>query len=249
MSQIAEIGHNSGEKEFTQFELYEQRTGELFEGAQRFEAQVKDGIQDDAMAEKAANFRLQIKGQITLLGKARVIDKKPHLDAGKQVDADYKGLISPLEAAVRVIDKPLLAYTQKQEAIRQAELKAQRAEQARKDAEAIAAIEKAQESENLADEVEAKKAMEEANEATKIAEKLEKEKTTFGKSPVNGRATGVRMTPVTSAKVIDSEKAVALFHSHPDIIAAMEKIATALFKGDADLKLEGMERVTTNKLR
>lgn len=246
---IAEIGHNSGETELSQFEQFSQRTDELVQGVDRFAVLVKDGIQDDAMADKAANFRSQIKGQINLLGKARTADKKPHLEAGRQVDTDYKSIISPLDAAILIINKPLLVYTQKKEAIRQAELQAQHEEQARKDAEAKAAMEKAQESENLADKVAADKAAAEADQATEAVEKTQVEKTVFGKSPVNGRATGVRMVTVTSAKVTDSQKAVAKFHAHPDVIAVMEKIATDLFKQDADLEIEGISRVETDKLR
>ncbi|MGL1921953.1 MAG: hypothetical protein OCD03_13095 [Hyphomicrobiales bacterium] len=249
MSQLAEIGHNSGETELSQFEKLGLRSDELYQGALRFELQVKGGIQTDEMANKAADFRKQIKGQITLLGKARKADKEPHLEAGRKVDADYKGLTSPLETAVKIIDTPLLAYSQKKEAQRQADLKAQREEQAKKEREAQEAMRKAQESEKLADKVAADKALEQASEATNTVEKADVQKTSFGNSAINGRATSVRMQQVITAEINDSEKAAALFHSHPSVITAIEKVAADLFKADANLKLDGITKHTTDKLR
>ena len=249
MSQVAEIGHNSGETELSQFEKYQARSKELVSGADRFADQVKDGIQDDAMAEKAANFRLQIKGAINIFGKARVADKKPHLEAGKQVDADYKAITTPLEGAIEIIDKPLLAYAQKKEVVRQSELKAQREEQERLEREAEAAAAKAEETNKLADKTEAVAKIDQFTAATEAVEKTEAAKPAFGKSPVNGRATGVRMVSVIGAQIIDSKKAAALFHSHPDAIAAIEKIATGLFKKDAELTLDGVARTNTQKMR
>lgn len=246
---VAEIGHNSGETELSQFEQYQARSKALVESADRFADKVKDGIQDDAMAEKAADFRSQIKGAINIFGKARVADKKPHLEAGKQVDADYKSITTPLEGAVKIIDKPLLAYAQKKEAVRQAELKAQREEQERLEREAEAAAAKAEETNKLADKTEAVAKIDQFTAATEAVEKAEVEKQVYGKSPVNGRATGVRMTTVIGAQILDSAKAAALFHSHPDVIAAIEKIAIALFKKDAELELDGVARTTTQKMR
>lgn len=249
MSQTAEIGHNSGETELSQFEEFQARSKDLVAGADRFAEKVKDGIQDDAMAEKAANFRLQIKGAINIFGKARVADKKPHLEAGKKVDADYKAITTPLEGAIEIIDKPLLAYSRKKEAEHQAVLKARREEQERLEREAEAAAAKATETDKLADKTEAVAKIDQFTAATEAVEKAEATKQVFGKSPVNGRATGVRMVTVTSAQVTDSKKAAALFHSHPDVIAVMEKIAADLFKKDPKLEFDGIARIETEKLR
>ncbi len=249
MNKHSKIGHNSGDAELTELHKLQLKTDEFIQGVDRFSEQVKDGIQDDETANKAGNFRKQIKALIKTCDDQRKIDKKPHFEAGKQVDDDYRLVTEILQSGISKIDKPLLAYSQKQEAERQAQLKAEREAQAKADAMAEAAMEKATETQTLADKQAALDKIDQATKASETAEKTAATKTTFGHGNVNGRATSVKMVTKVSAKIADTEKAAMLFHSHPDVIATIEKLATNLLKQDESLKLDGIERVETQSLR
>lgn len=108
---------------------------------------------------------------------ARTAEKKPHLDAGKAVDAQWKPLI---DAAQRIVDvaKKTLTPWNIAEANRKAEeaRKASAAAEAERQAE-VEATRAASASGSLADAEQADQVAEAAKQAEKIAKKAEKEAT------------------------------------------------------------------------
>lgn len=150
---------------------------------------------------------------------ARKEAKQPHLDAGKAVDAEFKPIKSTLDDLVAAIKKPLQAYLLAEEQRRQAD-----AEAARKSAEDAAAFaEAAQEDGELAARAAefARKRQEQAQQAEALAAnkpRVESE---------DGIARAASLRTYRYAEVSDASAAATHYAKHPDLIAAIEKIANA----------------------
>lgn len=109
--------------------------------------------------------------------EARAAEKKPHLDAGKAVDAQWKPLIDAAQRIVDVAKKTLTPWN-----IKEAERKAAEAQKAAEEAEAqrraeVEASRAAAASGSLEDVEQADQQAEAAKQAEKIAKRAEKEAT------------------------------------------------------------------------
>lgn len=167
-------------------------------------------------------------------------EKRPHLEAGRQIDATYKPLVDDAKAAPAPLERALLAYVNEQK--RKA---AEAAEAARKAAE-----EQARRAAMLADDP---ILGEEVQDAAKLAEQKAEVAAASVKTvaTVKGsegfRAAGVRKS--YRAKVIDAKTMVMHFAAHPDVIAAAERAANAearSSKGSA--QIPGVEIETVESL-
>jgi hypothetical protein len=167
-------------------------------------------------------------------------EKRPHLEAGRQIDATYKPLVDDAKSAPDPLRKALLEYVneQKRKADEEARLARLKAEQ-----EARAAA-------MLADDP---LLGEEVIEAAKLAEQKAEVAAASVKTvaTVKGsegfRAAGVRKS--YRAKVIDAKAMVMHYAAHPDVIAAAEKAANAearTSKGSA--QIPGVEIETVESL-
>jgi len=167
-------------------------------------------------------------------------EKRPHLEAGRQIDATYKPLVDDAKSAPDPLRKALLEYVneQKRKADEEARLARIKAEQEAR----AAAI--------LADDP---LLGEEAVEAAKLAEQKAEVAAATVKTvaTVKGsegfRAAGVRKS--YRAKVIDAKAMVMHYAAHPDVIAAAEKAANAearTSKGSA--QIPGVEIETVESL-
>lgn len=109
--------------------------------------------------------------------EARAAEKKPHLDAGKAVDAQWKPIIDAAQRIVDVAKKTLTPWN-----IKEAERKAAEAQKAAEEAEAqrqaeVEASRAAAASGSLEDVEQADQQADAAKQAEKIAKKAEKEAT------------------------------------------------------------------------
>lgn len=145
-------------------------------------------------------------------------EKRPHLEAGRQIDATYKPLVDAANAAPSPLSNALLAYVNEQK-----RLAAEAAEKARRIAE-----EEAKRAAALADDpilgedvVDAAKL---AQQKAEVAAASVKTVATV-KGSEGFRAAGVRKT--WKAEVTDAAAMVAHYAKHPDVIAAALKIANA----------------------
>lgn len=145
-------------------------------------------------------------------------EKRPHLEAGRQIDATYKPLMDDAKSAPVPLEKGLVALIN---------------EQKRKAAEAAEAARKAAEEEARRAAMLANDPIlgEEVQDAAKLAEQKAEIAAATVKTvaTVKGsegfRAAGVRKS--YRAKVIDAQAMVMHFAAHPDVIAAAERAANA----------------------
>jgi hypothetical protein len=156
--------------------------------------------------------------------------KKPHDEAGKAVQAAYTPLLDRLERTVAKL-KPLMAkWLTKKEA--EAE-----AERARMEAEAKRL---AEEAERLAAEAAARNDINaeiEAEEAAKAAARMAKEaarETGVNAKSATGGARTVSLREQRFAVLDNPFKAFAHFQKHPDMIALLERLATAELRASKD---------------
>lgn len=207
----------------------------------------------ESIKERAANF-----GPITeanagdardLIGLAKQLakdidakrdeEKRPHLEAGRQIDGTYKPLVEAARAAPAPLELALLNFTKErtraaEEAAREARRKAE--EEARKAAELAA-------DPILGDDVIADAKI--AQQRAEVAEASVKVVSSV-KGSEGFRAASVRKTH--RAKVTDWKALVAYFADHPDVRAAAEKAANAAIrasKGSASIPGVEVETVET----
>jgi len=160
-------------------------------------------------------------------------EKRPHLEAGRQIDATFKPLVDAANAAPAPLSNALLAYVNEQK-----RLAAEAAEKARRMAE-----EEARRAAELADDPilgedivgAAKLAQQKANVAAASVKTVATVKGSEG-----FRAAGVRTT--YRAKVIDYAALVLHYGHHPDVQAAAEKLANAAIRAaKGSIMIPGVE--------
>lgn len=118
------FGHNSGlglDGLATRNDELLVRKAELIDAMQR----VPDEIGDDAVSGKVGDFVKQLTSCGKALDDARKQEKEPFLEAGRQVDAFFRGPIDEIDAAKKECARRQTAYLTKKEAAERARLKAE----------------------------------------------------------------------------------------------------------------------------
>lgn len=167
-------------------------------------------------------------------------EKRPHLEAGRQIDATYKPLVDAANAAPSPLSNALLAYVNEQK-----RLAAEAAEKARRIAEeeakrAAALADDPILGEDVADA--AKLAQQKADVAAASVKTVATVKGSEG-----FRAAGVRVS--YKAKVTDWKALVAAMADHPDVRAAAEKAANAMIRSQKGaVSIPGVEVETVESL-
>ena len=167
-------------------------------------------------------------------------EKRPHLEAGRAIDATYKPLVDAANTAPAPLSKALLDHINEQK-----RLAAEAAEKARRMAE-----EEAKRAAALADDpilgedvVEAAKLAEQKAEVAAASVKT----ANTVKGSEGFRAAGVRVT--YKAKVTDWPALVAHFAMHPDVQAAAEKAANAMIRSTkGTIAIPGVEVIEVESL-
>ena len=170
----------------------------------------------------------------------RDAEKRPHLEAGRQIDGTYKPLVEAAKAAPAPLERALLDFVnaQKKAAAEAADLARRKAEEEARKAAELA------DDPILGEDVVADARI--AQQRAEIAEASVKVVSTV-KGSEGFRAAGIRKT--FRAKVIDAKAMVNHYATHPDVVAAAEKAANAearSSKGSA--KIPGVEIETVENL-
>lgn len=167
-------------------------------------------IETEEHSQQANDYLTQVRKIEKDVDAERRAQKKPHEDAGKAVDAAFKGLLDPLGKIAGPIKVKLLAYDDEQRRVKAAE-KIRQAEEARK-AEAEAERLKAQ-AEARGDVFGQAEAEAKAKDAAKMAKAAAKPVKTQIKSATGG---GRTMSARTSyvATIDNPNKAFAWFRDH-----------------------------------
>ncbi len=206
----------------------------------------RGAIEDKETAEKANDFVSGARKLFKEIDTKRASEKKPHLDAGRAIDADFKKLTSIIETAVAWVKKPLQAYMQEQERL-VAERKAEEERIAREEAESAArAAAQAEARNDIMGIEEAKEAAEAARKREEEAQKVETAK--VGSATGGGRRSAMRT--VRKAKITSVNLAFAYFRDRPELAALLVQLADAEIRAakGADITLPGFEIITERKL-
>lgn len=190
-------------------------------------------INSDETASKAQSLRsrlLELSGQAD---KIREIEKKPHLEAGKAIDAKFQPLVKMAKSAADLIREALGQHETR---------KAREAERIRRE----------QEEERLRAEREATKARAEAELAGRpapapVPAAPPPEPTPAPAAAIRGaygRAAAVKVVKV--AKVVDQDKAYLALKKHPEMIALIAALAQRA--ATAGIPLEGVEVTEERKV-
>lgn len=134
-------GDNSGDPHAAAFADISENVAAFLKGADVWAT--RDTF-DERDAEKANDFITGAKQLKSKADKARAAEKKPHLDAGREIDARWGALADKLDKIIKPVSVKLEAFLRAQreeraKAQREAEERARQAEDARRAAEADAA--------------------------------------------------------------------------------------------------------------
>lgn len=186
-----------------------------------------EAIETKEQSQKATDFVTGARGVFKAIDEERKAQKKPHDDAAKSVQEFFAPLLKKIEIAADKV-KALQAGFLKRERDRE---EAERREQERKAREEAAAAEAARAAAEARNDV---SGMVDAEEAAKAAEKAAKAasatvKTTAASATGAGRSMALRK--VYSCSVENRGPALSYFRDHPEVIALIERLATAEVRG------------------
>jgi hypothetical protein len=206
-----DIGHNSGDLSLAE---------EINDAAARANEWLgSKAIVTKVDADTAANMRARLLDLSKKADKERDEKKRPHLEAGRAIDAEYKPLVEAATSAANAIRDALTQWMRAEEAKQRAEAEAKRkAEQERLDKERAALIA--------------------ANPIAEFTEEpplplapVEPPKVQAGGQA--GRKAGLRT--ITRYELTDYAAALEHVKNHKDVIAAVEKACFAMAKAGADV--------------
>ena len=148
-----------------------------------------DPVSNQDQANTLSTLIRQIQQAGKAAEKARVDEKKPHLDAGREIEARYKPLKARVEDAIGAARQALKPFLERQEKEKRDKAEAERRAAAAAAAEAAKARESARDSNDLEEIEKAREAEKLAEQAAKTAKKAEKQK---AHAKGEGRAIGLR---------------------------------------------------------
>lgn len=213
-----EIGHNSGD-----LSLAEQ----IAEYASMALAWLKKaGVKDKVSADKAANYRAKLNQLKKEADDARTSEKAPHLAAARAVDDKWRAPIAEATAAAEDLRAALTQFMVAEEKRLKEEAEAKRKAEEERVAAERARIE-AERAEKM--RVDPIAALTEPEPELPMPAEVEPVKVQAGGQ--RGRKTGLKA--VTVYEITDYEAALSHVKSHPDVVAAVEKVAKAQAKSGA----------------
>lgn len=184
---------------------------------------VAKGIDDEASASKVRDLLAELTKRRNALDEQRKAEKEPHLQAGKAVDARYKRPLEIYDACKKRVGELLSGWLRKEQARIDAERAAANAEAARLAEEARRAAAESEASTIAA--IDAERAFRTAEEAAKAAQRLAAARPQVESGHGNARRATLRVTRY--ARVSDFARAVKAYWGHQDVIAVLERLASA----------------------
>lgn len=191
--------------------------------------------EDDA-AKAAILIDREVKGR-KAAEAARTTEKKPHLDAAKEVDECWKPVTEVYQQSIGRIKQIVLDWQKRERARLDAEREAARLEAERAQEAAMDAL-IASSADDIWGEIEAAQKVAEADAAAEKANQLE---SAF--APMQVKADGIRARAIKlawSVDVIDAEAMTKALASNAEVQAAALKVANAMARTMKDaFKLDG----------
>lgn len=213
-----EIGHNSGALSLAD---------EINEAViQAMDWLKSSGVKDKTTMDMAANYRARLLELSKKADKEREDKKRPHDDAAKAVQAEYKPLVDTAKNAADTVRDALSTYMAAED------------EKARKVAAEAARIENEK---RMADFRRQQEVAAQARGATSVDPEIDAMgdmPAMVAPEPVKLHAGGQRgkkasLREITRYRLDDYAAALAAVKDHPDVIAAVEKVAFAQARAGA----------------
>lgn len=226
--EVAGIGDNSGDLSLAEqiSEYASQALGWLR----------KNGIKDTKSKDTAANYRAELLRLRKEADTQRDAEKRPHLEAGRAVDAKFKPIVEAADSAANEIRDALTVFMREEERREQAERDA-KYQAERKAAEAARAELEAQRAKQMRDDPIAALTSPEP-ELPDLPPPPEPVKVQAGGQ--RGRKTGLR--EVTKYVVTDHAKALAFFADGPGVREFIQTLAERACKAGVDVP--GVEKIS-----
>ena len=175
------------------------------------------------------------------IDEKRAEEKKPHLEAGRQIDGTYNPLVDAAKKSVGPVEKALTAYVVEQK---------RKAEEARREAERKAAEEAERARRLQSDALLAEDAAAAAKAAENEAKLVAAEEKQAGnvKGSEGFRASGLRT--VRKAKITNATMLVTFYMARPEVIELCERLANADIRAakGAPVAIPGIEVEETETL-
>lgn len=206
-----------------------------------------EAVETEEDAGKMADQITGLRGLWRKVDEARKAAKKPHDDAGTKVQTAFAPLLTKLQRAADALKPKLVAFE---------------AERSRKEAEARAAREaearrQAEEAERLAREAERTNdigAQVEAEEAAKAAEQAQRKaqrQTSRGIQSASGGGRTMSVKKIKEVNITNINLLFMHFRDHPEVAATLKGIATAAVRAkdyDPASPIPGVEVYTRDIL-
>lgn len=196
----------------------------------------KHGIKDKTSADMAGNYRAKLLDFKKQADSAREEKVRPHLDAQREINAEFKPLVAEAEAAANQIRDALTVWMRAEQARLEAEQRA-KYEAERKAAEAERARLAAEQAQRMADDPIA--ALTDPEPEVEVVLPAPPAPVKVNVGGQRGRAAGLRT--VTRCVVTDHAAALAYFADHEEVHALVAKLAERAIKAGA--KVPGAEMV------
>jgi|AntRauTorckE5430_2_1112549.scaffolds.fasta_scaffold01257_13 hypothetical protein len=217
------IGHNKGPAfRPEKVEEHSTKAAEFLDAAGEWLA--IEEITSEEQAGNLSDFVAGIRQRWKATDEDRKADKKPHDDAGTEVQGAYKPILDKMKRAAERVAPLQNAWLEKQEAIRQEEArkKADEARRQKEEADRLAA--QAASRNDVSGEVDAEAAMKEAEKAEKAAARFAKGKAQTRSASGGGKTTSLRSYP--EAEIENLRVALIEFSDHPEVADLLRTLAT-----------------------
>lgn len=177
-------------------------------------------IETKEQSQKATDFVSGARAVFKKIDDERKSQKKPHDDAGKAVQEFFAPLLKKIELAADKVKELQAAFLKKERDREEAERR-ELERKAREEAEAAEAARAAAEARNDLS------GMVDAEEAKKAAEKAASGPAKAAAASATGAGRAMSLRKVYSCTVENRGPALSYFRDHPEVIALIERLATA----------------------
>lgn len=241
----AGIGHNKGPA--FNVEAVDALTAEANEIADAASEWAKVEIATETKAGELKDFLDTARKKLKAIEDRRAEEKKPHLDAGREVDTAFGRIKDIIERAGKLAKGPLEAYLKEQQRIADE----RRREEQRIAREAAAEAERerqiAERNQNAAAIIEAEEKAKEAAAASKASEGPARAKVSSA-TGTGANRTGLRT--YRSAQIVNINQAMLHYRGNPDLAECITRLANADIRAakGAKITIPGIDILEEQKL-
>lgn len=219
----AGMGHNNPPSPLEEHEAKLKARASALKDAAVVWIDERPSIEDQETSNKAADFIVQIRAFNKLCEDTRTELKKPHLDAGREIDKRLKAIPALLDTVGGILKKRVAEFQKKEQERIDAERRAKEEAERKAKEEAERLAREAEETESVA-AIEAAQAAEEAAKQAE-AERVAAPTRAMSKGNLGSKSVSIRKS--YTAEITDYEKALAHYANSPQVRDAVLVAANA----------------------